>query len=217
MNMEAISNTDFDRLENLLHSKFFNELTDEEKQWVNSLLSEEEYITMSMLYSSLNKQKHRVSIEPNPELKDKLHFALASKVRNQGVFTLKMPVYQSVGAALIFFLIGFGINLSRPIDKQIIHDTVNVIKYINKPDTLRKNLVESNPTKKKLKRFAVIHEKELIPTNKSDNTISIPESNPDLIRQQEIAMTNINRVLNEKNGTSMGGDTLLQKMMVTVY
>jgi hypothetical protein len=30
-------------------------------------------------------------------------------------------------------------------------------------------------------------------------------------------MTNIQRALNDKNGVSIGSDTVLQKMMVTVY
>ena len=217
MNMETISNTDFDKLEKLLRTKRFDELSVEEKHWVESVLSEEEYASMSALYTSFNDQKPSVDIEPNPEIKDRLDKVLAAKVRYSGVFRLKMPVYQSVAAALILFVVGFGINLSHPVDKQIIHDTVQVIKYINKPETTKKIAVESNLTKKRVKRVIAIPEEEHIVTDQLDNTVSIPESNPELMRQQEIAMTNINRVLNEKNGTSMGGDTLLQKMMVTLY
>ena len=217
MNMEHLSTINFDKLEKLLRTKRFDELSVAEKHWVESVLSVEEYASMSALYASFNDQKPSVDIEPNPEIKNRLDNALSAKVRHTGVFGLRMPVYQSVAAALIFFLVGFGINLSRPVDKQIIHDTVQVIKYISKPETTKKIAIESNLTKKRVKRIIAIPEQEHVVTSQLDNTVSIPESNPELMRQQEIAMTNINRVLNEKNGTSMGGDTLLQKMMVTVY
>ena len=217
MNMETISNTDFDQLEKLLRTKRFNELSIAEKQWAESILSEEEYTTMSVLYTSLNGQKQCIVIEPQPETKDTLNKVLAAKVRHSGMFQLKMPVYQSVAAALIFFIVGFGINLSRTVETKIIHDTVQVIKYISKPESIKKIVDESKLTKKRIKRVSTIPEQEQILTTQSDNAVSIPESNPELIRQQEIAMTNINRVLNEKNGSSMGGDTLLQKMMVTIY
>jgi hypothetical protein len=217
MNMETISNTNFDRLEKLLCTKRFDELSVAEKQWVESLLSEEEYASMSVLYTSLNDQKQSIGIEPQADTKVKLNKALAAKVQHPGMFQLKMPVYQSVAAALIFFLVGFAINQSRPVETKIVHDTVQVIKYISKPEATKNLAAESKHTKKRVKRVITIPEQEQVLATQSDNVVSLPESNPEFVRQQEIAMTNIKRVMNEKNGSSMGGDTVLQKMLVTVY
>lgn len=218
MNMETISNTDFDRLEKLLCTKRFVELSVSEKQWVENILAEEEYTSMAALYISLSDHKHGIDIEPQAETKNKLNKALAIKVKRPGVFQLKMPMYQSVAAALIFFLVGFGINLSRPIETKIIHDTVQVIKYIPKTENKNNMASETNKLPKKqaqLKNSAP--EPEAFPTLQPVDAVDMPEANPEVIRQQEIAMTNINRVLNEKNGSSLEGDTVLQKMLVTVY
>jgi hypothetical protein len=215
--METISNTDFDRLEKLLCTKRLDELSVAEKQWVVSILSEEEYASMSVLYTSLNDQRQSIGIEPQQETKNRLNKVFAAKVTHPSIFQLKMPVYQSVAAALILFLVGFGINFTRPVETKIVPNTVQVIKYINKPEATKNLAVESKHTKKRVKRVITIPKKEQFLTTQSDNAVSITESNPEFVRQQEIAMTNIKRVLNEKNGISMGGDTVLQKMLVTVY
>jgi hypothetical protein len=217
MNMETLSNTNFDRLEKLLCTKRFDELSIAEKQWVESLLSEEEYASMSVLYTSLNNEKQSIGIEPQADTKVKLNKALAAKVKHPGIFQLKMPVYQSVAAALIFFLVSFGINQSRTVETKIVHNTVQVIKYISKPEATKNLAAESKNTKKRAKRVITIPEQDQVLSTQSDIVVSIPESNPEFARQQEIAMTNIKRVMNEKNGSSMGADTVLQKMLVTVY
>jgi len=218
MNMETISNTDFDRLEQLLHSRQFDELSSAEKQWVKSILSEEKYKSMSILYTSLNDQNQRIEINPGPETKDSLNKSFAVKVRRPGMFQLKIPVYQSAAAALIFFLVGFGINLSRPVETKVIHDTVEVIKYMSKPENAKNSTIEApKQEKKKHKELQVITEQKAVLITRTEDGVSNSGSNPEIIRQQDIAMTNMNKVLNEDNGSSMGGDTLLQKMLVTVY
>gem|GEM_PF-1413275 len=216
--METISNTDFDRLEKLLYNKLFDELSNSEKQWVESILTEEEYVSMWTLYTSLEAQKLNIDILPRPVIKDRLNKALAVKVNRSGIFQLKMPMYQSVAAALIFFLIGFGINLSRSVETKIVHDVVQVIKYINKPDTTdNPAIVVPIHGKKRIKQIETIPESELAHNAQSENSTQVSESNTELIHQQEIAMININRTLNEKNGSSLVGDTILQKMLVTLY
>ena len=218
MNMETTSNNDFDQLEELLRTKQFEELSSVERQWVKSMLSEEEYAPMSAIYSSLNDLKPGIDQEPEQETKNKLDKALSVNMRGSGLFKLKIPLYQSVAAALIFFFVGFGINFSRPVQPKVIHDYVQVIKYINKPENSQKLAIEDPKKKKKIiKKLKTVTEPEQMLENQLENTVSSNESNPEFARSQDIAMTNINQVLNEKNGSSMGSDTLLQKMMVTVY
>jgi len=217
MNMETTSNTDLDKLEELLHNKMFDKLSPAEKQWVANKLSEEEYTSMSALYAQIEVSKLSINIEPKADTKLKLNNALAIKFSKPGVLKLKMPVYQSVAVALIFFLVGFGINMSRPVETKIVHSTVQVIKYLPSPQN-HKDLakVASKPIKSNTKRKKYSNSNSVNNLH-TINNVAFTDTNPEVIRQQEIAMTNINRVRNEQNGSSMGGDTLLQKMLVTVY
>ena len=148
MNMETLSTINYDRLEELLRTKRFEELTADEKQWVAGLLSEEEYASMAALYTSMN-EKQNMEMSPRPEIKTRLDKALAAKVGRPGLFQLKIPVYQSVAAALIFFLVGFGINFTRPVETKIVRNTVHVIKYISKPEEAKNLAIEAPKHAKK--------------------------------------------------------------------
>lgn len=216
--METISNTDFDRLEKLLKTKRFDELDTAEKEWVKAVLSEEEYIAMVPLYTSLNNDLNYDAIEPTSNTKTALDKAFATKAKGRGIFQMKMPVYQSVAAALILFFVGFGMNNRRNVETRIVHNTVQVIKYITKPENVVK--MAANVPKhaaKRARQLITVPTQHVVPDEISDKVETVSESNPEFARQQEIAMTNIYRVLNEKNGSSIGGDTVLQRMMVTVY
>jgi len=217
--METLSTTDFDKLEKLLQTKSFSELTVAEREWVTTLVSEEEYASMSMLYNALSIPKQTIDIEPQQDTKLRLNKALNARFHRPGLFQLKMPVYQSVAAAVLFFLVGFGVNFQQPSDPKVIHDTVQVIKYVTRTEQPKIMANEATPkqTKKKIKRVISIPEPESALTAQAENAVITPESNPELIRQQEIAMTNINHVLNENNGSSMGGDSVLKRMLVTIY
>jgi len=215
--METTSNTDLDKLEELLHNKKFDRLSSAEKQWVTNRFSEEGYTSMSTFYAQVEDSKPGIDIDPKEDTKLKLNNTFNSKFGKPSVLKLKMPVYQSVAAALIFFLVGFGINLLRPVETKIVHDTVQVIKYLPNPQShINLAIVASKPIKSNTKH------KKSSNSNSVNNLQTIKngtftDTNPEVIRQQEIAMTNINRVLNEKNGSSISGDTVLQKMLVTVY
>jgi len=214
--MESTSNTDLDKLEELLHNKKFDRLSSAEKQWVTNRLSEEEYTSMSTFYAQVEASKPGTDIEPKEDTKLKLNNTFNSKFGKPGVLNIKMPVYQSVAAALIFFLVGFGINLlRRPVETKIIHDTVQVIKYLPSPQShnyiakVTSKSTKSNSRRKKSSNS--VNNLQVV------EKITLSDTNPEVVRLQEIATTNINRVLNEQNGSSMGGDTVLQKMLVTVY
>ena len=218
--METISTNDFDKLERLLTTKNFEELTLIEKQWVLAFMDEPEFYSMSLLYRGLEKNReNKKEIEPSPEIKNKLDFVLKKSKRGSVIGSLnryKIPVYQSVAVALVFFMIGFFANIykSKPI---IVSNRVEVIKYVTKPaennlnpviksgniarKSVKKNLDENNSQEPKVANVLVI------------NT----SVNPEITNQQEIAMNNVNKVLNENNGNSMGSDSILKKMLVTVY
>lgn len=214
--MNTNSNIDFDRLEKMLRAKRFEDLNDSEKQWIESILSEVEYTSMWMMYTSLNELNQGIEIEPQAAIKEKLNKAIAANKRSSNIFQLKMPVYQSVAAALLVFMVGIGINLSRPVEKEIIYNKVHVIKYILKPEKVNKMAVETNiHTKKKLNKISPNTEQGL--NTQLENIVCVSELNPEIIRLQEFAATNFNRMLNETNGSNLEGDSVLQKMQVTVF
>jgi hypothetical protein len=215
--MENISNTDFDRLEKLLRSKQFQSLNAAERQFVIKLISAEEYSQMAALYQSANHSTDEPEIEPLTVTKTKLDKVFGAKRQSLNIFRMRMPVYQSAVAAVVFFVVGFGVNYSNPAQTRILHSTTQVIKYVDRPvNEIKYITVTAKVSKKNTTLLQAVNAPPLVETA-SGNDMMLPESNPEVLRQQEIAMTNITRVLNEKNGTSMGNDTLLQKMMVTVY
>ena len=218
--METISTNDFDKLERLLTTKNFEELTLIEKQWVLAFMDEPEFYSMSLLYRGLEKNReNKKEIEPSPEIKNKLDFVLKKSKRGSVIGSLnryKIPVYQSVAVALVFFMIGFFANIykSKPI---IVSNRVEVIKYVTKPaeNNLNPVIKSGNIARKSVK-------KKLDENNSQEpkvaNVLVINTSvNPEITNQQEIAMNNVNKVLNENNGNSMGSDSILKKMLVTVY
>lgn len=211
--METISTNDFDRLEKLLQTKRFKELTVDEKRWVKSQLSEDEYSSMNEMYLSLRSATQMDEIEPSENTKNRLDKALMAK-HSKGVFQLRMPVYQTVAATIIFFFIGYAVHVFQPIQTKIVHTTSQVIKYVDRPvkEIQYVNIAVQKEEIKTENREGIPEKIQPIDINSE-----LPELNSEYIRQQEIAMTNIERVLNESNGISMGSDTVLQKMLVTIY
>jgi hypothetical protein len=130
-------------------------------------------------------------------------------------FQLRMPVYQSAAAAVIFFLAGLGVSHLFERTPEVIHDTLEaeVVKYVDRP----------------IKEIQYIEEPRKEAPLKASQSLSMPlpepveeywtapESNSEVIRQQEIVLENINLALNETNGMSLGDDTVMQKMMVTIH
>jgi hypothetical protein len=218
--MENISSQDFDRLEDLLKNKGFDQLNRQEKQWVLTNMNENEYFAMSELYTSLKSNSDtEILIEPLPETKNKLDNSF-KRIPKPNVFLslyhLKIPVYQSIGIALVCFTIGLISTIYKP-KPIVIHDTVQVIKYITKPmyANILKPLSKENIGMSK-NHIKTIHKKTVAIENRNDIVVN-EESFTEKSLQQVIALQNINRVENEKNGNSIEGDTILQKMLVTIY
>jgi len=213
MNMKTTSNTDLDKMEEFLHNKEFDELNETDKKWVANQLSEEEYTSMSELYAHLKVHKQGIHIEPQSDTKLKLDKAFVEKVSHISVFRLNNHFYQTTAAAIIFFFVGYGVHIFQPEQTKIINTTSQVIKYVERPVKLIQYVKIPVYIKEKKK------EKENNIIQVSDKVVKtdMPEFNSEFIRQQEISMTNFTKVIDENNGVSMGNDTLLQKMLVTVY
>lgn len=212
--METNSNNDFDRLEKLLQTKRFDELTIDEIHWVGSQLSEDEYSYMAEMYLSLKIATRMDEIEPSANIKNRLDKALMIKRSRKDVFQFKITVYQMVAVVVIFFFMGYCVHVFQPVQTKIVHTTSQVIKYVDRP-VKEIRYVKISVPKEEMKTES----REGIPKNTQPIEINseLSELNTEYIRQQEIALTNNESVLNEGNGISIGSDTVLQKMLVTIY
>jgi len=208
------NNTDLDRLDKLCQKKTFGTLSPEEKQFVLKHSTEAEYNIMFEVYQTMHKNRTE-DITPSESVKDKLNTAWQARPRRTGPFQLRMPVYQSVVATVFFFLAGLGVSHLFVRTPEVIHDTleVEVVKYVDRPI-------------KEIQYIEVPAKETPLQASQSQSTPqpdhveeywTTSESNSEVLRQQEIALANINLALNETNGMSLGDDTVLQKMMVTIH
>ncbi len=149
--------------------------------------------TEEILFQTMRKHK-KETITPNDALKNKLDKALANKRREKSFFTWRIPVYQSAAAAAIFFMLGIGTNFLRldTVPPQIVHVPTEVIKYVEKP---------------------VVTEVVKYVDRPMVEIRYIKEPEP----QQQAIAQNVTDNNEENWGVSLHEDTILQKMLVTIY
>lgn len=211
--MTDVNQTDLGRLERLYRTKTFSTLTPEEKQLVLKHVTEAEYNVMYEVYQTIHENRSE-DITPSESVKDKLNAAWQARPRRSRPFQLQMPVYYSATAAVLFFLAGLGVSNLFERTPEVIHDTleVEVVKYVDRP------IKEIQYIEIPLKEAPLKASQSLsIPLPEPVQEYwTAPEFNPEVIRQQEIVLENINLALNETTGMSLGDDTLLQEMMVSI-
>lgn len=207
------NNTDLDRLDKLCQKKNFGTLTPEEKQFVLKHVTETEYNIMLEVYQTMHKNRTE-DITPSESVKDKLNTAWQARPRRTRPFQLRMPVYQSAAAAVLFFLAGLGVSHLFERTPEVIHDTleVEVVKYVDRP--IKEIQYIEVPAKEAPLQAS---QSQSIPLPEPvEEYWTAPESNSEVLLQQEIALANINLALNETNGMSLGDDTVQQKMIASI-
>jgi hypothetical protein len=156
-------------------------------------------------------------IVPSHALKDKLNKTLATRRPAPIYVRTQLPLYQVAAVALLFLVVGLVINHTNEPSIKLVTNTIREVKYINRSVKQAEYIVI--PAKYAQKTQPIEEAKPQVSTN--DKQTNYPEitdeTNPEILRQQEIVMSNIQRTLNEKNGISVGQDSLLQKMLVMVY
>lgn len=211
-----MNDINFEKIEYLLQIKEFEELTQAEKEMVLVQISETDYSAMRELYKHV-KATHQENIVPPHSLKEDLDKALAARRPNPIYVRTQLPLYQVAAVALLFLVVGLSINYTRETPIRVVTNTIREVKYINRPVKQIKYIVI--PAKYAQKPQP--SEKAKPQTSTNNNQISYPEitdeTNPEILRKQEIVLNNIQQALNEKNGVSVGEDSLLQKMLVTIY
>ena len=153
--------------------------------------------TEEILFQTMRERK-KEEIIPNNALKNKLDKALAIKRREKSFFTWQIPLYQSVAAAAIFFVLGLGSVFLRPAaPSQIVHTTTEVVKYVDRPVVTEivkyvdRPVVEIRYVKEPVVQQPAIQD----------------------IWAQNVALD----ISDESLGISLREDTILQKMLVTIY
>jgi len=205
----------FEECEELIRRKEFNELTDQEKVVISALYSHEEYNRLHSMFLSLHNVE-RVEIDPRKDTKSSLNKALQLESRKRTFFlNRKISLYQSAAAALIFFFIGSALSYIRESPVRIVENTHNVIKYVDRPVKETKYIIVKEKQTDRNEYSSATMPDHILNTNiqpmNSQSEQSVTEFLPD------IATVNIEKVMNETNGESLGSDSVLQKMMVTIY
>jgi len=211
-----MNDNNFEKLERLLQTKEFLELTPAEKELILAQISETDYSVMRELYIHAKATRHE-EIAPFLSIKEKLDKALTARKPSPLYVRTQLPLYQVAAVALLFLVVGLVINYTKETPIKVVTNTIREVKYINRPVKQVQYIVI--PAKYAQKIQPIEEAKPQVSTN--DNQTSYPEitgeTNPEILRQQGIAITNIERILSEKNGISVGQDSLLQKMLATIY
>jgi hypothetical protein len=209
--MTNTNQTDIDPFERLCQTKSFYELNREERELVLSMVTEAEYHAMHEFHQNLQEQIPE-EITPTLLLKSKLDEALENKNRRRSLPQRRVPLLQSAAAAVLFFLMGLGASFLNERPAKIVHTTAEVIRYVDRP--VKEIRYVSVPAKEEGK-LASESEKSVQPSpgekmhfQKTEAT----EAYPDIQDQQMMGMTDI-----AQYGLSMDKDTILRKMMLTMY
>ncbi len=142
------------------------------------------------------KDAREEDIEPSVSVKNRLDEAFRSKKKK---YRLQMPMYQSVAAAVLFLLAGVGVGRLFERPQPVVQRLVQVVKYVDRPVKEIQYIKVQVPSQPILATNAASVAKDSVPVSAVNN---------------DLAVADINHV---QAGISMGDDTILQKMLVTIY
>ena len=137
--MENIQIQALEKLEALLQSKSYEQLTQSEKQRASAVLTEDEYRNMHGFFRYFSAENTEAKISPNDLIKNRLDQRFESlKDKNAPVCRRRVSLYQSVAAAAVCFVAGYflsfsveKINSSGKIVENMVRDTIQVIQYVH--------------------------------------------------------------------------------------
>lgn len=205
-----------DHTEQLLRSKDFDALSAAERKSVLAEMSEDDYGYSRRMQKSFGP-KPDDELVPPAALKAKLDNRLVRKQRGTRVWQLRVPVYQSVAAAVVLFFIGMHFNRPAEMPQRVVTQKVAVLKYIDRPVKeiryvpIRQSATE--PVDNTRVDKELIAPQPLVDKNekKRESFDARVNTLPDMANNTTQTNTP------ETAGVSMGSDTVLRSMMVTVY
>ncbi len=136
--MENLQTQHFDKLEEWLQVKSYEQLTPSEKQQASAVLNKDEYENIRDFYRYFSEKNTETKISPNDLTKKSLdkHFEHLNN-KNVPVCRRRIPFYQSVAAAAACFVAGYllsfsveRINSSGKMVENMVRDTIQVIRYV---------------------------------------------------------------------------------------
>lgn len=147
------------------------------------------------------QDRHSEEIEPSASVKNRLDQAL--KAKRKGLHVIHLPLYQSMAAAVLLMVAGAGVGQIFDRPQPVLERIVQQVKYVDRPVKEIQYI-----------RVPVRLEPTSASNSVTENGDSVPEFKTSTSAENDLALSEINRV---QAGISMGDDTLLQKMMVTIY
>ncbi len=140
-----------------------------------------------ILSKTIREQKTE-EITPSESIKNRLDEALKAKKFKPSFFMRQIPVYQAAVAIAVLVIV-IGISFLRPESPpEIIHNTTEIIKYVDRPVTQIEYI-----------KVPVI---QYVTKEKEEN------------EEEQIAVI---EDTDAYQGISIANDTMLQKMLVTIY
>ena len=133
------------------------------------------------------RERKKEDIIPDKVIKNKLDRALAIKQRKNSVFLLRIPLYHSVAVAVIFFILGFASGFLRPAAPP---EIVHATTEVVK-------YVDRPVSEIRYVKVPVVQQ---ITT-----------------RNDKMAQDKTHNRIDENMSISLHDDTILQKMLVTIY
>ena len=219
--MENIITHEFEKFERLLKNKKINQLTQDEKQFALSVVSEQEYETMSAFYANVNNKSIFTEIEPQISTKTKLNNSFnTSKNRILPIYLRKIPFYQTAAVALICMTVGFWVNFSvgklndsNKTAQNIVRDTIQVIQYMQSPSVYLPLTIAQNQILSQAGLKVINNEKDLFVDTLYHVTNNVFVTN----KNQRTSVQKLFQKSAPNNDKNLYADTLLKKMLIVLY
>jgi hypothetical protein len=199
------TNQNMERVYELLEQFDFNELSEHDKIYILSIMSEIEYINMR---DTLKQTQFSFDSSVEPNRNDSLQALLMKKDKEENKILkfLKLPIQLYKVAASILIILGIysAIHYSYPKEKNrllAIGDTI----YINKTDTVFSRLVDT---------VKIIKEKVVFIS--SPKNILVSNSKNDYDCDKEICPNNVDKIKNLVFNNNVSNDTLWKDFIVSI-
>lgn len=203
-------NQKMEKVNDLLEQFDFNELSEQDKRYILSVMSEIEYINMR---TTLKDTENFFAQAVEPNLNDSLHKFLMNyrKNENRAIKFLKHPIQLYKVAASIVIVLGLYsfFHYSNPQGKNSLlslHDTI----FINKTDTVYSKFIDTVKVIKE-KIVYIPKEKDLIASVKL-----LSNSKLEYDCNREICPNNVDKIKELAFNNNVSSDTLWKDFIVSV-